>query len=75
MTIIVVLSLISWAVAITVLVIGVSQKNEDCAMTGAVLLTGLLVIHFSFSVGAFWQHADTLEKYNLVKKPTPAEQE
>ncbi len=72
MTIIVTISLISWAVVITVLTIGVSQKNENCAMAGAVLLIGLVIVHFSFSVGAFWQHNDTLEKYNLVKKTHPA---
>ena len=68
MTIIVALSLISWAVVITLIAVGISQKNEDVGMTGAVLFIGLLVVHFSFSVGAFWQHQDTLEKYNLIEK-------
>lgn len=68
MTVIVTLSLISWAVAFTVFFIGVGQKNEECTVAGVVLLLGLLVVHFSFCVGAFWQHQDTLEKYNLIEK-------
>jgi hypothetical protein len=71
MTIIVALSLISWAIVITVLTIGISQKNEDCTVAGAVLFIGLMVVHFSFQVGAFWQLCDTVEKYELVKKIIP----
>jgi hypothetical protein len=71
MTIIVALSLISWAVVLTIIAVGVSQNNENVGMTGAVFFIGLLTVHFSFSVGAFWQRQDTLEKYNLIEKSKP----
>lgn len=71
MTFIVALSLILWAVVITVIVIGARQDNEDCTMSGLALLAALILCSFSFQAGAFWQHVDTLEKYQLIKKVAP----
>jgi len=70
MTIIVTLSLISWAITFTVVFIGLSQKNEDCAMTGVIMILALMLAHAFFQIGAHWQVEDIMEKYQIIKKAT-----
>lgn len=71
MTIIVALSLISWAIVITVIAAGVIIENQECIMSGVLLLLVVMLAHAFFQVGAAWQCDDVIAQYQLAKKITP----
>ncbi len=68
MLIITAVSLISWAIVVTLLFVGVVFRSEGAMAAGALFFIANIVIHCSFQAGANWQVDDCLSKYNLVPK-------
>ena len=65
-------ALVMWLVSFTVLVCGIACKanggKDDMVCAGFCMLVACLLLSIGFSVGAFWQRDDTMEKYELLLK-------
>lgn len=68
MSIIEVISIISFASVVTIILCGLISNSDDMKFTGAFLLLVVLGIHGTFQVGAEWQRLDTQDKYILTPK-------
>ena len=69
MTILVTLSLISWAMTLALFFASWISKSEDVAMLTVLWFVFIFGVHVFFQVGAAWQHKNTLDKYILTEEP------